>query len=67
MAAICAVFAFLVLRSAPSPVTAGVSALAGLIFYFVCIVTLKGVTQRELRSFPAGGFFLALAKLVRLM
>ena len=67
MAAVCSFFAFLVLRAASSPVAVGISVLAGLLFYFVCIIALKGVRQRELRSFPAGGFFLALAKLVRLM
>lgn len=67
MAAVSAFFSFLVFRAAPGPVAAAGSALAGLVFYFVCIITLKGVTQRELRSFPGGGFFLALAKLVRLM
>lgn len=67
MAAVCGIFAHVLLKSAPSPVTALVSTLAGFLFYLVSVIVLHGATPRELRAFPGGDRLIGLARLLRLM
>lgn len=67
MAAICAMFGFVLLKNAPSAVCAAVSGLIGAALYIVTVIALKGITARELKAFPGGGKIIAFARLLRLM
>ena len=44
-----------------------VSAVVGLLVYFVAIVVLKGATRRELRCFAGGEVLIEVASAMRLM
>lgn len=67
MAGICALLSLLLLKGAPAAVNVPVGAATGLAVYFVIILLLKGVTPRELKSYPCGEALISLARLLKLM
>ena len=54
MALVCLLCSQVILKNAASPVRMLVSAVVGLLVYFVSTVVLKGATRRELSCFAAG-------------
>lgn len=44
-----------------------ISILLGALSFFILVILMKGITKKELASFPMGGFLLRFAKLLRLM
>ena len=67
MALVCLLCSQVILKNAASPVRMLVSALVGLLVYFVSTVVLKGATRRELRCFAAGDVLIELASTMRLL
>ena len=67
MALVCLLCSQVILKNAASPVRMLVSAVVGLLVYFVATVVLKGATRRELRCFAVGDVLIELASAMRLM
>ena len=67
MALVCLLCSQVILKNAASPVRMLVSAVVGLLVYFVSTVVLKGATRRELRCFAAGDVLIELASTMRLL
>jgi len=67
MALVCLLCSQVILKNAASPVRMLVSAVVGLLVYFVSTVVLKGATRRELRCFAVGDVLIELASTMRLL
>lgn len=67
MALVCLLCSQVILKNAASPVRMLVSAVVGLLVYFVSTVVLKGATRRELSCFAAGDVLIELASTMRLL
>ena len=67
MALVCLLCSQVILKNAASPVRMLVSAVVGLLVYFVSTVVLKGATRRELRCFVVGDVLIELASTMRLL
>ena len=68
MALVCLLCSQVILKiTAASPVRMLVSAVVGLLVYFVSTVVLKGATRRELRCFAVGDVLIELASTMRLL
>ena len=67
MALVCLLCSQVILKNAVSPVRMLVSAVVGLLVYFVAIVVLKGATRRELRCFAGGEVLIEVASAMRLL
>lgn len=67
MGIVIALLNLLLAKSAGNVVTVLVGIVVGVIVYFVILILLKGVNERDLRSMPGGRTILTIAKKLRLM
>lgn len=67
MGVVIGLLSMLLSKVAGNVVTTLVGIVVGVIVYFVALILLKGVNERDLRSMPGGGTVLAVAKKLRLM
>jgi len=58
---------FLLSKGASQIVSLGLSIIVAVCVYFVTLIKLGGVREKEIRSFPGGGFIANIAKLFRLL
>ena len=58
---------FILSKSSSEIVSVCISAVVGMIVYFVVLMLLRGIRESELKSLPGGGVVVAIAKLFRLM
>ncbi len=48
-------------------VSLAVAVIVAVVLYFVCLLLMKGLTERELRAFPKGHVLVKIAKKLRLI
>ena len=58
---------FILSKSSTEIVSVCISAVVGMIVYFVILMLLRGIRENELKGLPGGGAIVAIAKLFRLM